>query len=65
MSTLELKQAVRELPPQDLTVFAEWFEEFIAAQWDERIERDIAAGRLTHLAAKADEDFEAGRCSPL
>lgn len=65
MSTLELEQAVKELPPQELTVFAEWFEEFMAAQWDEKIERDIAAGRLAHLAAKADEDFEVGRCSPL
>ena len=65
MSTFELEQAVKELPPQELNVFAEWFEEFIAARWDERIERDIAAGRLAHLAVKADEDFEAARCSPL
>ena len=65
MSTIELERAVKELPPQELRVFSEWFEQFISNQWDAEIERDIAAGRLAHLGAKADEDFEAGKCSPL
>jgi len=65
MSTVELEKAVQQLPPQDLKNFTAWFEEYISDLWDERIERDAQAGRLAHLAAKADADFEAGRCSPL
>ena len=65
MSTIELERAVKELPPQELRVFSEWFEQFISNQWDAEIERDIVSGRLTHLGAKADEDFEAGKCSPM
>jgi len=34
-------------------------------KWDEKIEKDILSGRLAKLATKTDEDFEAGRCSPL
>jgi hypothetical protein len=42
-----------------------WFEEFLADQWDRQIEADAAAGKLDHLAKKADEDFEADRCTEL
>jgi hypothetical protein len=34
-------------------------------QWDQRIEADILAGRLNAAGRRADEDFEAGRCSPF
>ena len=33
--------------------------------WDRQIERDAAAGKFDRLNAKADENFEAGRCKPL
>ncbi len=65
MSALELEQAVKKLPPQELQIFSDWFEQYSSDKWDERIEKDILSGRLAKLAAKADEDFEAGRCSPL
>ena len=65
MSTLELEQAVKELPPQELKAFSEWFEQYTSDQWDAEIESDIISGRLDHLAAKADKAFEAGKCSPL
>ena len=65
MSTVELEKAVQQLPPQELNNFTVWFEEYISDLWDERIERDVLHGRLAHLAAKADADFEGGRCSPL
>ncbi len=65
MSTVELEMAVQQLPPQDFKNFTAWFEEHISDLWDEKIERDVLDGRLAHLAAKADADFEAGRCSPL
>jgi hypothetical protein len=65
MSALELEQAVKKLPPQELQIFSDWFEQYTSDKWDEKIEKDILSGRLAKLATKADEDFEAGRCSPL
>ena len=65
MSALELKQAVKKLPPQELRIFPDCFEQYSSDKWDEKIEKDILSGRLAKLAVKADEDFEAGRCSPL
>ena len=58
MSAIELEQAVKKLPPQELRIFSDWFEQYSS-------EKDILSGRLAKLAAKADEDFEAGRCSAL
>jgi hypothetical protein len=65
MSVLELEQAIAKLPSEELSQFAEWFEEFMADEWDRQIERDVAAGKFDKINAKADEDFEAGRCTPL
>jgi hypothetical protein len=61
----ELETAVAHLPMEDLKVFARWFEEYMADAWDRRIEADILAGRLDKAAQRADEEFEAGRCTPL
>ena len=65
MSLNELETAVAHLPRNELTAFARWFEEFLADDWDERIEADIRAGRLEEAGRQADADFEAGRCKPL
>lgn len=65
MGLQQLEAAVTELPPADLEAFARWFEEYRADAWDRRIEADIAAGRLDAAGARADADFEAGRCTPL
>jgi len=65
MSVEELKVAVAQLPTDDLDHFSRWFEEFLADEWDRRIEADILAGRLDAAGRRADEDFEAGRCTPL
>lgn len=65
MSVQELEVAVTRLPMTEFDEFARWFEEFRADAWDQRIEADIAAGRLDEASQKADATFEAGRCSPL
>lgn len=65
MSTAELEKAVEQLPPERLAEFAKWFADHLADRWDEQIERDIQAGKLDHLAEKADADFQAGNCTPL
>jgi len=65
MTVDKLERAVSELPPDELAKFTAWFEEFLADQWDRQIEADAAAGKLDRLARKADEDFEAGRCTEI
>ncbi|HEX7446993.1 MAG TPA: hypothetical protein VF306_05585 [Pirellulales bacterium] len=65
MSLDELEAAVAQLPADDLSAFARWFEEYLADAWDRRIEADINAGRLDRAGARADADFDTGRCTPL
>ena len=64
-SVEELKSAVSHLSVENLSRFSEWFEEFMADQWDQKIEADILAGRLSAAGKRADDDFEAGRVTPL
>jgi len=65
MSVKELELAVSKLSAEELTDFANWFEEFMAEQWDRQIEADIVAGRLDQAGKRTDEAFEAGRAPPL
>jgi hypothetical protein len=65
MTVEQLEHAVQSLSSEELRSFSEWFEDFLADRWDAQIEQDILAGKLDGAAAKADEDFEAGRCTPL
>ena len=65
MNLQELEASVEQLPPRELEAFSKWFDEFLAEAWDRRIEADIAAGRLDAAGHLADEDFVAGRCTPL
>ncbi len=65
MSLTELEQEVRKLAPKDLAEFTRWLDTYTAAQWDNRFEQDVAAGKLDRLGRQADTDFEAGRCAEL
>jgi hypothetical protein len=65
MSLTELESAVAQLPAADLAAFAQWFQEYMADAWDRQIEADILAGKLDKVAAQANADFDAGRCTPL
>ncbi len=65
MSLQELENTVTRLSDAELVAFAKWFDEFMADQWDRRFVDDAQAGRLDAAGRKADEHFEAGRCTPL
>ena len=65
MSIDELQDVVSHLPAEELARFSRWFEEFLADLWDQQIETDILEGRLDVAALRADEDFEAGRCTAV
>jgi len=64
MTVQELQDTVAHLSDDDLATFSEWFEEFMAEQWDRQIEADVRAGCLDAAGRRADADFEAGRCTP-
>jgi hypothetical protein len=61
----EIERAVRNLAPQELAQFRDWFVQFDAEQWDRRFEADVAAGRLDGLAAEALNDLRQGKCKDL
>ena len=65
MSVEELESVVSRLSADELARFSEWFEEFLANQWDRKIEQDVLVGRLESSAKRSAEHFEAGRCTPL
>lgn len=65
MTIEDIEKAVAELPPDQLARFRAWFEEFEAARFDQKIERDAKAGRLDRLAQQALEDFRTGRAREL
>jgi hypothetical protein len=66
MSTAdEIESAVSGLPPEELSRFRSWFEQFDADAWDRQWEEDAKAGRLNRLADQAIRDFRQGRCTEL
>jgi hypothetical protein len=65
MTLADLESAVAKLPPDELARFRAWFEEFDAARFDEKIERDAKSGELDRLGDTALEDFRKGRAREL
>jgi hypothetical protein len=65
MSIKQLEEAVTQLSREELTTFSQWFEEYVAAEWDRQIEADALAGRFDAAGKRAKADYEAGRCTPL
>jgi hypothetical protein len=65
MTIEDLEKAVAKLPPSDLARFRAWFEEFDAARFDQKIERDANAGKLDRLADQAIDDHRKGRAREL
>jgi hypothetical protein len=66
MQTLEqVEEAARNLPPEALTEFREWFARFDAETWDRQLDQDIAERKLNDLGEQASRDARAGRCTDL
>ncbi len=65
MTVEDIEKAVAKLPPDQFAEFRAWFEEFDAARFDQKIERNGKAGRLDALADQAVEDFRRGRVREL
>jgi hypothetical protein len=65
MTIEDLEKAVAKLPPDELARFRAWFEQFDAARFDEKIERDAKAGKLNRLSDAALDEFRKGRAREL
>jgi len=65
MSLREIETAISQLSPADLAKLAEWFEEFLAREWDKQMEADLKAGRLDSVIKEAQDEFRSGKCKPL
>jgi hypothetical protein len=65
MSIEDIEKAVVKLTPDQLAEFRAWFEEFDAARYDQKIERDAKAGKLDRMAEQALDDFREGRAREL
>ena len=65
MTIEQIERAVENLSTQELFSFSGWFEVYLESKWDKQLEEDILAGRLDQAGARADQDFEAGRCTAL
>jgi hypothetical protein len=66
MTTVEdIEKAVEKLPADQLARFRAWFQEFDAARFDAKIERDAKSGKLERIADEARADFRAGRAREL
>jgi hypothetical protein len=57
MTIEDIEEAVANLPPHQFAQFRAWFEEFDAARFDQRIERDANAGKLDAVADEASTIF--------
>jgi len=66
MSNMEnIEDRIKELSPEELTAFREWFMQFDAEAWDRQFEADVKAGKLDRLAERALRDHAAGRSTKL
>jgi hypothetical protein len=61
----QIQSAVTGLTKKELAKFRKWFAEFEAEIWDRQFEQDVRAGKLDKLAAQAERQFKAGRCTEL
>ncbi len=60
MSLAEIKQAVAELPPQELTALTAFLVQLDNASWDKQIEADSASGKLDFLFEEAEKERAGG-----
>jgi hypothetical protein len=66
MSRVErVEGEVKNLSPEELKAFRDWFACFDAAAWDQEIEADADNGKLRSLAERALKDHDAGRSTVL
>ena len=61
----QLEQDIMALSRSELAALRDWFQSYLADEWDRQIEADVKAGKLDHLAREALAEHKAGRTKPL
>ena len=61
----QLEGQVKDLSPDELKAFRNWFAEFDAEAWDRQIQKDAKNGKLRPLAERALLDHKSGRSTSL
>ena len=59
-----LEHDIMALDPSELAALRDWFQNYLADEWDKRIDEDAKAGKFDRLADKALADHRAGRTKP-
>jgi hypothetical protein len=60
-----IEERIKELSPEELAAFREWFLEFDASAWDQQIEADAKSGKLDFLAREAENENAKGTLKDL
>jgi len=65
MSSIEIKEAIKNLSKSELIDFLDWIDDYREAVWDQEIEEDMKLGRLDHLISEAKKEFREGKCRQI
>jgi hypothetical protein len=57
MNVQDIEKEIQQLRPEQLQELAIWFDEYRSNLWDEKIERDLNAGRLDSMILKAQNAY--------
>ncbi|MBM4045732.1 MAG: hypothetical protein FJ279_11505 [Planctomycetes bacterium] len=61
----QLERDIMRLNRAELAALRDWFENYLADEWDRQIEEDAKAGKFDRLAQEALVDHRAGRTKRL
>jgi hypothetical protein len=65
MSSIEIKEAIKNLSRTELVDFLDWLDDYRETIWDQEIEEDLKLGRLDHLISEAKKEFREGKCRQI
>ena len=62
---IEIEDAVKKLPENDLLKFRSWFSSFDQNKWDNEFESDVKSGTFDSLCSEALNEYNNGKCKEL
>lgn len=65
MSILEIEDAIKKLPADEVNELMNWLAEYHSEIWDEQIASDLDSGRLDPILSEAEADVAAGKAKPI
>ena len=61
----QIETAILALSAKDFEALKQWLADLDYDHWEQKIEQDIANGRLEALAQEALAEFQAGHCQTI